>query len=68
MVLVVKNLPDSAGEIKDVGLIPRFGDPLEDEMASHSSIFSRRILWTEEPGGYSPWGSQRVAHNLESEH
>ena len=33
------------------------GDPLEEEMAAHSSIFSWRIPWTEEPGGlYSPWG------------
>ena len=32
-------------------------DPLEEEMAAHSSIFSWRIPWTEEPGGlYSPWG------------
>ena len=26
-------------------------DPLEEEMATHSSILSRRIPWTEEPGG-----------------
>ena len=26
-------------------------DPLEEEMATHSGIFARRILWTEEPGG-----------------
>ena len=31
-------------------------DPLEEEMVTHSSIFARRIPWTEEPGGYSPWG------------
>ena len=28
------------------------GDPLEKEMAIHSSIFAWRIPWTEEPGGY----------------
>ena len=28
-------------------------DPLEKEMATHSSIFAWRIPWTEEPGGYS---------------
>ena len=30
-------------------------DPLEKEMAIHSSILAWRIPWTEEPGGYSPW-------------
>ena len=31
-------------------------DPLEKEMAAHSSILTWEIPWTEEPGGYSPWG------------
>ena len=31
-------------------------DPLEKEMATHSSILAWRIPWTEEPGGYSLWG------------
>ena len=31
-------------------------DPLEKEMATHSSILAWRILWTEELVGYSPWG------------
>ena len=31
-------------------------DPLEEEMATHSSILTWRILWTEEPGGCNPWG------------
>ena len=35
----------------DVGSIPGSGDPLEKEMATHSSILAWRILWTEEPGG-----------------
>jgi len=30
-------------------------DPLEKEMATHSSILAWRITWTEEPGGLSPW-------------
>ena len=30
-------------------------DPLEQEMATHSSSLAWRISWTEEPGGYSPW-------------
>ena len=31
-------------------------DPLEKEMATHSSILAWRIPWTEEPAGYNPWG------------
>ena len=31
-------------------------DPLEEEMAAHSSILAWRLPWTEEPGGQSPWG------------
>ena len=38
-------------------------DPLEEEMATHSSIFAWRILWTEEPGGLQSTGSQRVRHD-----
>ena len=37
-------------------------DPLEEEMTTHSSILAWKIPWTEEPGGYSPWG-WRVRHN-----
>ena len=35
-------------------------DPLEKEMATHSSILAWRIPWTEEPGGLQSMGSQRV--------
>jgi len=35
-------------------------DPLEKEMATHSSIFAWRILWTEEPGSLQSMGLQRV--------
>ena len=38
-------------------------DPLEKEMATHSSILAWRIPWTEEPDGLQPMGSQRVGHN-----
>ena len=51
MVLVVKNLPANAGDVRDVGLIPGLGRPLEEGMATHSSILAWRIPWTEEPGG-----------------
>ena len=38
-------------------------DPLEKEMATHSSILAWRIPWTEEPGGLRSTGLQRVGHN-----
>ena len=38
-------------------------DPLEEEMAPHSSILAWRIPWTEEHGGLQSMGSQRVVHN-----
>ena len=38
-------------------------DPLEKEMATHSSILAWRIPWTEEPGGLHSMESQRVGHN-----
>ena len=39
-------------------------DLLENEMATHSSIFAWEIPWAEEPGGLQSMGSQRVGHNL----
>ena len=47
----VKNPPANAG---NMGSIPGSGDPLEKEMATHSSIRAWKIPQTEEPG--SPWG------------
>ena len=38
-------------------------DPLEKEMATHSSMLAWEIPWTEEPGGLQSMGSQRVGHN-----
>ena len=38
-------------------------DPLEKEMATHSSILACRIPWTEEPGRLQSVGSQRVRHD-----
>ena len=40
-----------------------WGDPLEKEMATHSSILAWKIAWTEEPGGLWSMGSQRVGHD-----
>ena len=38
-------------------------DPLEKEMATHSSVLAWSIPWMEEPGGLQSMGSQRVGHN-----
>ena len=59
MALVVKNPPANAGDVRDMGSIP-WEDPLEEGMATHSSILAWRILWTEEPGGLQSMGLQRV--------
>ena len=39
-------------------------DPLEKEIATHSSILAWEIPWTEEPGGLLSMGLQSVGHNL----
>ena len=50
---MVKNLPASGGDAGDTGSIPGQEDPLEEEMATHSSILAWKIPQTEErPGGY----------------
>ena len=43
-------------------------DPLEKEMATHSSILAWKILWTKDPGGLQSMGSQRVRHNWATKH
>ena len=55
---MVKNPPANAGDIRDKGLIPGLEDPLEEGVATHSSILGWRIPWTEEPGGLQSTGSQ----------
>ena len=57
---MVKN-PPATEEMQEtrVQLLGR-EDPLEQEMATHSSILAGKIPWTEEPGGLQSMGSQRV--------
>ena len=38
-------------------------DPLEEEVATHSSILAWRIPWAEEPGGLQSMGLQRLEHD-----
>ena len=60
---MVKNLAASAGGTKDAVSISVLEDPLEEEMATHSSFLAWRIPWTEDPGGLQSMGLQRVRHN-----
>ena len=58
---VAKNLPTMQGtQVRSLG--PK--DPLEEEMATHSSILAWKIPWTEEPGGLQLCGCKRVGHDL----
>ena len=60
---MVKNLPAiqemQETQVRSLGR----EDPLEEGMATHSSILAWRIPWTEEPGGLQSIGSQRVRHD-----
>ena len=60
---VVKNLP-AMKEMQKMK-IQSLGqeDPLEEGMATHSSVLAWRIPWTEEPGEVQFIGSQRVGHD-----
>ena len=63
VVLVVKNPPASAGDIRNMESIPGLEDPLEEAMSTHSSILAWRIPRTEEPGGLQSIGLQRVGRH-----
>ena len=59
---MVKNTSANVGEARDMGSILGQENPLEKELATHSSIFSWKIQWTEEPGDLQSMGSQRAGH------
>ena len=56
---MVKNLHVSEGEAGDASLILGSGKSLEKEMATHSSILTWEMPWTEEPGGLQSTGWQK---------
>ena len=59
MAQMVKRLPAVwETQVRSLG----WEDPLENEMATHSSTFSWKIPWTEEPSRLQSMGSQRVGH------
>ena len=60
VVQTVKRLPTMwETQIRSLG----WEDPLEMEMATHSSTVAWKIPWTEEPGRLQSMGFQRVGHN-----
>ena len=60
---MAKNMPANSQGIRDVVQSLGQEDPLEKEMATHSSTLAWRIPWTEEPGGLQSMGLQRVGHD-----
>ena len=57
---MVKHLPTMREtRVRSLG----WEDPLEKEMATHSSILAWRIPWTEDPGRLQAMGLQRVRHD-----
>ena len=57
---MVKNLPaKQESRVRSLGR----EDPLEEEMATHSSVLAWEIPWTDEPGGLQSMGSQRLGHD-----
>ena len=55
---------ESACQCRRLKFNPWVGkDPLEKEMATHSSILAWEIPWTEEPGGLQSMASQRIRHD-----
>ena len=68
VVLVVKNPPRSAGDTRDLGAIPKSGRSPGERMATHASILTWRIPWTEDPGKLQSVGSQSVRHDSATDH
>ena len=57
---MVKHLPAvQETQVRSLG----WEDPLEKEMATHSSTLAWKIPWTEEPGGLQSMGLQRTGHD-----
>ena len=63
VVIVAKNLTANGGDAGMWFWSLYWDDPLEESMATHSSILAWRIPWTEEPGGLWSIGSQSVGLN-----
>ena len=62
---MVKNPPANAGDIRDPRQVRSliWEDPLDNGMATHSSILAWRIPWTEKPGRLQSMGLKKVRHD-----
>ena len=63
MTLMVKNLPASAGDVRDASLIPALGRFPGVGNSNPLQYSCWKIPWTEEPGRLQSIGSQRVGHD-----
>ena len=63
MALALENLSANSGDVRDSVQSLGWEDPLEEGMATHSSIPAWIIPWTEEPAGLWSIESQRVGHD-----
>ena len=60
---MAKNPPANAGDAGDMNSVSGLEDPLEQEMATHSSILAWKISWTEEPSRLQSLGLKRAGHD-----
>ena len=60
---MAKNLPANAGDAGNTSAVPGSGNPLEEEMSTHSSTVAWKSQQTEELSRLQSMGSQRVRHN-----
>ena len=59
---MIKNLPASSGDPREMDSSLDQEDPLEKGIATHSSILAGKIPWAEEPAGLQSMRSQRAGH------
>ena len=64
--LVVQMGKESACNARDIGSSLGQEDPLEKQMATHSSILAWRISWKDKPGRLQSMGLQRIEHDRET--
>ena len=58
----------NAGDIGDKGSVPGSGRPLEQGIATHSSILAWKIPWTEKPSGIQSMGGHKESDTSEQQH
>ena len=63
VVLVIKNLPANAGDLRDAGLVPGLGRSPDGGHGNLLQYSCLEILWTEKPGRLQSIALQRVGHD-----